>query len=164
MLGNDDGTDFLPARLIAVVVCATVLAAAAAAYAQQQAQDLSTGSARAGAARIAGAACAEYADSCPGAGDGATVAVTIPGSVRSVIFGGRPSNGTILRSDCIYCIELGDGSTEIYSANAPFARGYASGPRDEPLVLYPGKHLLRVRAEAMNGGFVAAITPEACDG
>ena len=64
MLQNDDGADFLPMKLAAVLVAASMAMILAATCVMGLIDKSSTTEARACGARIAGMAMAEYADGC----------------------------------------------------------------------------------------------------
>lgn len=161
MLHDEKGADFLTVKLIVVLIITSLLIAIAATFAGQRSSAIASGSARNEMIKVAKLASAEYADSCLASGDGATITVSLPGSIRRVIFGGALANGSVQRVENAYSIEYNDGSTEIFLADMPFARGCAAGAVDEPVVLYPGKYELHIKTELMNDSIVVAITAEA---
>jgi hypothetical protein len=160
MLYSEMGVDFLAMRTVVVLLVAAALIAMSAVYVNGYAAGFSKDKARQELSRIAEASRAEYVESCPDAGDGASIDVALPQCVRRAVFGGSPgNNSTIKREARAYYIEYADGSFETHVLDARFACGNDTGHMacDEPVVLYPGRYSLNVKAETMNGSVVAAI-------
>jgi hypothetical protein len=160
MLYSEMGVDFLAMRTVVVLSIAAALIAMAAVYVNGYAAGFSKDEAGQEVNRIAEAARAEYAESCPDAGDGISINVVIPQCVRRVVFGGSPGNNSTLKRDAeVYFIEYADGSCETHVLDARLAYGDNTGhmASDRPVVLYPGRYSLKVRASSLNGSIVAAI-------
>lgn len=160
MLENDDGADFLPVKLATVLILATIILAFTTSYTLSLIERLSTVTVRTSAARIAATAQAEYAEGCPGAGDGVQTAVTVPGSIRMIVFGSVRTN-TLAEWVGTYTIQYRDGSNETYFTGAPLGAGGPAPVRGGPVVLYPGQYSVRIGIEAVNGNIMALIYPEA---
>ena len=164
MLENDEGADFLPMRLIAVLIVA-VLALAVAAIALTDAVGLSSkAAARACAARIVAMATSEYANSCPDRSDGARFEAYVPGCVCTMAFGlAAEVEGSTPSEDehCLCRLQFADGCEETVLAGVPLGAGGPLPGRGEPLVLYPGQYDICVRAETVNGSVMALIYAEA---
>ena len=160
MLYSEIGVDFLAMRTVVVLLIAAALIAMSAVYVNGYAAGFSKDKARQEINRIAEASRAEYAESCPDTGDGASIDVTIPQCIRRAVFGGSPGNGSMIQREAhVYYIEYADGSFETRALEANFAYGNDTDHKasDDPVVLYPGSYLLHVKAETMNGSIVAAI-------
>ncbi len=160
MLKNDDGADFLPVKLATVLIVTTIVLAFTTSCTLAIIDRLSTVTARTSAARIAATALAEYAEGCPGAGDGTRTDVSVPGNVRMIVFSSVPTNGTAERAGT-YTIQYQDGSNETYFPAAPLGAGTPATGRGGPLVLYPGHYSVRIGIEGVNGSMMALIYPEA---
>jgi hypothetical protein len=160
MLHSEMGVDFLAMRTVVVLLIAAALIAMSAVYVNGFAAGFSKDKAKQEVNRIAEASRAEYAESCPDSGDGISIDVAIPQCVRQAVFGGSPGNSSeIKRDERVYYIEYTDGSCESNVLDARFAYGNDAGPMasDDPVVLYPGRYSLNVKAESLNGSIVAAI-------
>jgi hypothetical protein len=160
MRKNDEGAEFLPMKLVTVLILAAIVLAFALSYTLAFIDRSSTAMARASAARIATLALTEYAEGCTGAGDGVQTAVKVPGSVRMIVFGSVRTN-SLAEWAGTYTIQYRDGSNETYFAGAPLGAGGSAPARGGPLVLYPGQYSLRIGIEAVNGNMMALIYPEA---
>jgi hypothetical protein len=161
MLENDDGTDFLPMRLVAVLVIASFVLVSAAVYAMEVVGQSSKETARACASKIIAVAAAEYAESCPGSGDGAIVDVLVPANVDRMSFGTTGSNGDSRAEETTACsIRYADGTDELHLAAVPLCSGGPGSGRGGPLVLYPGRYSVRIRTEEFNGRLMATIYAE----
>jgi type II secretory pathway pseudopilin PulG len=136
---DDDGVDFLGMRLAVVLIAAALLLSLAAVYVNDCTDRASRERARQEAGRIASLAQAEYASGCPGTGSTASMAVTIPRSVRRVAFGTDDAR--------TYFIEFQDGSREVHAAECRFS----------PATLYPGYHRLELEAAAGDGGYAVSL-------
>ena len=160
MLYSEMGVDFLAMRTVIVLLIAAAVIFMSAVYVNGYAAGFSKDKARQEINRIAEASRAEYAESCPDTGDGASICVAIPQCVRRAVFGGSPGNGSMIRREThAYYIEYADGSIETHVLDARFAQGNETGhmASDDPVVLYPGSYILKVKAETMNSSVVAAI-------
>lgn len=160
MLDSEMGVDFLAIRTVVVLLVAAALIAMSAVYVNGYAAGFSRDKARQEVSRIAEACRAEYVESCPDAGDGVSIDAAIPQCVRRVVFGGSPGNGSAIKRDSrVYFIEYADGSCETNVLDARLAYGNDTShmASDDPVVLYPGRHSLNVKAESLNGSVVAAI-------
>lgn len=160
MLDSEIGVDFLAMRTVVVLLVAAALIAMSAVYVNGYAAGFSRDKARQEVSRIAEACRAEYAESCPDANDGVSIDVAIPKCVRRVVFGGSPENGSAIKRDArVYFIEYADGSREISVPDTRFAYGNdtAHMASDDPVVIYPGRYSLNVKAESLNGSVVVAI-------
>lgn len=161
MLHNDDGTDFLPMRLVTVLVIASMTMVLVATCIMELIDRSSTIEARACGARIASVAVTEYADGCAGRSDTVLTGLTVPGNVRMIIFGTAPVSGPVTRRTGTYTIHYSDGRNETYFTDAPLG---ACGPGPEyggPLVLYPGRYAIQISIRRVNGSMMALIYPEA---
>jgi hypothetical protein len=154
MLENDEGADFLPVKLAIVLIATTLVLTFTIPYPLALIDRSSTVTARAAAARIAATALAEYAEGCPGAGEGVRADVTIPANVRMIVFGPEKQADS-------YTIYYRDGSSETYFAGAPLGAGGPVPACGGPLALYPGRYSVRIRIEAVNGSLTALLYPEA---
>jgi hypothetical protein len=134
---DDDGVDFLGMRLAVVLISAALLLSLAAVYVNDYTDRASRERARQEAGRIASLAQAEYASGCPGSK--ASMAVTIPRSVRRMAFGTDDAR--------TYFIEFQDGSREAHAAECRFS----------PATLYPGYHRLELEAVAGDGGYAVSL-------
>ncbi len=90
MRENDEGADFLPMRLTTVLIVASIVLAGMAIQANEIIGQWSKASARDCAFKIIAAAAAEYAEGCPGPGEGTLIAVTLPESVNRMTIGPVP--------------------------------------------------------------------------
>jgi len=161
MLSDDRGTDFLPLRLIVVLLATAVLIGLASAAIADQSKKTSAALAKAGLDRLIETARAEYAAGCPDVGDGTIVLLTVPASVKSITIGGMISNGLALREEHICCLERADGSSETIYTDFPLTWETEKGFSDRPLVLYPGSYHLSIKVAESDTGLVAAIRAEA---
>ncbi len=159
MLSCDKGADFLTMRVVVVLLVAAVLTAMAAVYVDGYMAGFFRDRARQEAARIAEAARAEYVESCPDAGEGSAIDITVPRDVRRMVFGGSINGTDVERDARAYFIEYADGSAEAYVSDARFAYGNDTdhSASDVPVVLYPGDHALRIKLVTVNGSIAAAI-------
>ena len=160
MKNSDAGVDFLAMRIVIVLLLVAVLIAAAAAYVEGYTNNMSRNSARQELTKVAEAARSIYVESCPDTGDSVNVDMKIPESVRIAVFGGLPGNNTTIeREPTAYYLEYKDGSLETYVTNVRYAKlNMSSGnASDEPVVIYPGGHSLRIELRTLNDTAVAAI-------
>jgi hypothetical protein len=155
MLENEEGADFLPMRLVAVLVIASLVLISAAIYVTEVIGQSSKAAARACVSKIIAVAAAEYAESCPGTGDGAIVDALIPANVYRMTFGAGPAEDTTACS-----IRYTDGTDELYRAAVPLCSGDPVPGRGGPLVLSPGRYSVRIRTEEINGRLMAVIYAE----
>lgn len=161
MLENDDGADFLPMKLTAVLVAASMAIVLAATYALALTDESSTTVARACAARIAETAAAEYADGCTDEEGHVLTGLTVPDSVRMITFGTVPVNGLVARPTGMYTIQYKDGSNETFFTEALLGSGSPGPAYGGPLALYPGRYIICIRILSVNGSIMALICPEA---
>jgi len=161
MLENDAGADFLPMRLIVVLIASAILVAAAVSYASGVAGRSSTVAGRAAAVEVAEIARAEYATGCPDTGNGTCIEVLVPGSVRQVTFGAASAGEAADGCTRAYAIQYADGSNETYLTDVPLGAGCPSQARGGPAVLYPGRYMVTVRVETVNGSLMALLYQEA---
>ncbi len=165
MLKNEDGADFLPMRLAAVMVAASVALAFAATYAMALIDRSSVAAARASAAGIVGVAAAEYAEGCPGSGDGVLIGVSVPGNVLMIEFGTMPAGGAPIggtqNAAGVYTIHYIGGNNETYFSGVPLGMDSPDQACGGPFVLYPGRYTVRIRIQLVNGSVMALIDPEA---
>lgn len=154
MMKNDDGADFLPMRLLAVLVVTSLVLLASGEYVAQWADQSSKAAARACAAKIVATAAAEYAESVPGHG-GTCIDVCVPGCVRWIALGAAETGGAGRSDGNVCCLQFADGSREYLAAGVPLGSG--SGPA----VLYPGRYTVRIRTETVNGSIMELIDAEA---
>jgi hypothetical protein len=159
MLSCDKGADFLTMRIVVVLMIAAALIAMAAVYVDGYTAGFSMDRARQEAARIAEASRSEYVESCPDAGEGSAIDVTVPGSVRRIVFGGSINDTGVERDARAYFIEYPDGSAGTYVSDARFAYGNDTDhtASDAPVALYPGDYSLRIRLLTVNGSVDAVI-------
>ena len=87
---DEEGVDFLAMRTVVVLIAAALLISAAAVFVEGYMDNMSRDRARQIAGQIAALARAEYVMGCPGTGSGTTLTVTVPGCVRSMVFGRSP--------------------------------------------------------------------------
>lgn len=160
MLKNDDGADFLPVKLATVLILTTIVLAFTTSNTLAIIDRLSMVTVRTSAARIAATAQAEYAEGCPGAGDGALTDLRVPGNVHMLVFGSVQANSPGEPAGT-YTIQYRDGSNETYFTGAPLGAGGPAPARGGPVVLYPGQYSVRIGIEAVNGNMMALIYPEA---
>jgi hypothetical protein len=161
MLENEDGTDFLPMRLVAVLVIASLVLVSAMIYAMEVVGQSSKETARACASKIIAVAAAEYAESCPGSGDGAIVDVLVPANVYQMTFGATGGDGDCQTEETTACsIRYADGAGELHLAAVPLCSGGPGPGRGGPLVLGPGRYSIRIRIEENNGRLMAMIYAE----
>lgn len=142
-------------RLLAVLVIAALVLISAAIYAKEIVGQSSKGTARACASKIVAVAAAEYAESCPGTGDGAIVDVLVPANVYSMTFGVSRTEDTTACS-----IRYTDGTDELRFAAVPLCAGDPGPGRGGPLILRQGRYSIRIRTEEINGRLMAAIYAE----
>lgn len=155
MLRNEDGADFLPARLATVMIIGSLVLISAASFAGEVAGQASRIAARDCAGKIVATAAVEYSEGCPGQGEGTVIDVYVPASVDRMTFGPGPGGEA-----GAYSIQYTDGSSEISLSGMPIGSG-ASGPgRGGPLVLYPGKYRIRISVEEINGCLMAMLYAE----
>ena len=130
MWENEDGADFLPMRLVTVMVITSLILVSAVVYATEVVRQSSKETARACASKIIAVAAAEYAESCPGLGDGAIFDALVPAGVYRMTFGATDVSGDSQTEGTTACsIRYADGTDELYLAGIPLCSG---GPgRDE---------------------------------
>lgn len=160
MLKNDCGADFLPMRLAAVIVTVLILLASTVAYSLEVAGQSSKVAARACAARIAAVATVEYVDGCPDHGAGTWMDLTVPASVRKIVFGATTPEASEEDAGGTYLIQYADGSSETYFTGLPLGSGSPSC-KGSPLVLYPGRYAIGIRTETVDGRPMALVYAEA---
>lgn len=161
MIRDDTGVDFLPAKLLVILIVGSLLLIIMASGIEDAVGDYSANRARAEAQKIYEFTRLAYcADSIEGSCD-RVLAVSIPASVRVIAFGAAPGNGTPVRSDRSYFIEYADGRTETYVADMPFASDGPGGPADLPVLLCPGEYLVKARPVSLNGSIKACLMAEA---
>jgi hypothetical protein len=156
MMKNDEGTDFLPVRLVAVLIIASLVLVSAAACALEIAGELSKAAARDCASRIAAVAAAEYTESCPGKGDGVLMDVSVPDSVARLTFGPGQAG-----ESSAYSLQYADGSCETYLPGVPVGSGSTAHGRGGQVVLCPGNYRIRVAVEDIDGRMMALLYVEA---
>ncbi|CAJ35789.1 hypothetical protein [Methanocella arvoryzae] len=161
MFDDDSGADFLPAKLMVMVIVAALLIVLTASGMADLAGAHSEYQARAEADRIYELARLSYAGDCPGQSAGRSLDVSVPSTVRMIAFGAIPVNGTTVRADRSYFIEYSNGRSDTYVSDIPFACDQPDGPADVPLLLYPGKYYLTVSPASLNGSYKACIRAEA---
>ncbi len=161
MLENTDGADFLPMRLVTVLVAASIAIALAATYVLALIDESSTSGARACAARIAETAAAEYADGCIDGEGLILTGLTVPGNVRMITFGEAPANGPVAPRAGMYTIQFKDGGNETFFTEAPLGDGSPGLAYGGPLALYPGRYTVSIRIGSVNGSIMALVLPEA---
>jgi hypothetical protein len=156
---DEEGVDFLAMRMVVVLIAAALLISATAVYVEGYLDNMSRDRARQAAGQIAALARAEYVIGCPGAGSRATLAVTVPGCVRSIVFGRSPEDVPGNRDGRAYYIEFQNGMEETKISDVPFAYGDpgSDAARDSCVVLYPGGHSLQLEPVAINGTYAIAI-------
>jgi|AGTN01.3.fsa_nt_gi hypothetical protein len=157
MLDNEDGADFLPMRLVAILIVSSLILATVATYALEVVGQWSKASARACASRIVAVAEAEYSDA---AGGGAHFTVTVPDSVINMTFGRVTANFQTGASG-EYSVRYADGSGEVHVSGVPFGSGNEEPGRGEPVVLYPGRYSIRIATEEVGDMAMALIYSEA---
>ncbi len=160
MLENDVGADFLPMRLVAVMVIVLILLASAAAYASDITSQSSKAAARAGIARIAAVASVEYAEDCPDSGDATQLGLSVPAIVRTIVIGAASSDASGEGAMGACHIHYVDGSCETYYAGLPLGSGDPAG-KGGPIVLFPGRYTIDICVEILDGRPMAMIYAEA---
>jgi hypothetical protein len=159
MRENEDGADFLPMRLTTVLIVASLVLAGMAVRANDIVGQWSKAAARDCALKIIAVAAAEYAESCPGQGEGTLVAITLPESVKRLTIGPAPADSAA--ADAGACsLHYTDGSDELYLAGVPLGNGGPPEGRGEALVLGPGRYSIRIEAEEVNGRLMALLNVE----
>jgi hypothetical protein len=161
MLENDDGADFLPMKLAAVLVAASVAIALGVTYALALIDESATTEARACAARISETAAAEYADGCVDEEGCVLTGLTVPDCVRMITFGTVPVNGPEAHRTGTYTIQYKDGSNETCFTEALLGTGSPGPAYGGPLALYPGRYAVSISIRSVNGSIMALICPEA---
>ena len=156
---DEDGVDFLPMRLVVVLIATALLIAAAATCVGDYTNRISKNKARQVSAQIAELAENEYVTGCPGTGSRASAQVTVPGCVRRIVYGRAPGDNADYRSDRIYFIEFSDGTLETWVSDCPFVFGDDAGDgiRNASVALYPGDYSLELETISMNGSYAVAI-------
>jgi len=156
---DEEGVDFLAMRMVVVLIAAALLISASAVYAEGYLDNMSRDRARQAAGQIAALARAEYVMGCPGAGSRVTLSVTVPGCVRSIVFGRSPEDVPGNRDGRAYYIDFQNGMEETKISDVPFAYGdlVSGGIRDSCVVFYPGDHSLQLELVAINGTYAIAI-------
>ena len=156
---DEDGVDFLPMRLVVVLIAAALLISAAAAYVGDYTDRISKNKARQAAGQIEALAREEYVIGCPGTGSRASSQVTIPGCVRRIVYGRAPGDSVDIPDDHIYFIEFSDGTIETSVSDCPFVFGdiVTGDTRNTGVALYPGDHSLELETVSMNGTYAVAI-------
>jgi hypothetical protein len=134
--------------MIVTLLVAAIMIAISAEYFNEFMNDASMSRARAGANKIASTALIEYSSASPGS-DGIRLNVDIPVTVKKIVFGPLSQN----RERNIYFIEFADGSNESYITEVKFASyDTVSGKyADEPFILYPGRHVITIKIEMVDG-------------
>jgi len=160
MLENDLGADFLPMRLVAVMVIVLILLASTAAYASGITAQSSKAAARSIVAKIAAVASVEYAEGCPDSGEAAQLDLSVPTIVRTIVIGDAfpDASGDGAMGACL--IHYVDGSCETYYAGLPLCSGDPVS-RGGPMVLYPGHYTIGIREETLDGQPMVMVYEEA---
>jgi hypothetical protein len=161
MIDDDVGADFLPAKLLVILIVGSLLLIIMVSGINDAAGNYSGNRARAEAQRIYEFTRLAYSADTPDCAGDRAITVSIPASVLVIGFGAVPGNGTPVRSDRSYFIEYADGSTEIRVADMPFASDGIEGPADIPVLLYPGEYVVKARPASVNGSIKACIQVEA---
>ncbi len=152
---------FLPMRLVTVMVITSLILVSAVVYATEVVRQSSKETARACASKIIAVAAAEYAESCPGLGDGAIFDALVPAGVYRMTFGATDVSGDSQTEGTTACsIRYADGTDELYLAGIPLCSGGPGPGRGGPLVLYPGRYSIRIGTGKINGRLVAMINAE----
>jgi hypothetical protein len=156
---DEEGVDFLAMRMVVVLIVAALLISAATIYVKGYLDNMSRDRARLTAGQIAALARAEYVIGCPGVGSRAALAVTVPGCVRNIVFGGSPEDVPGNRDSRAYYIEFQNGMEETKISDVPFAYGDpgSGAVRDSCVVLYPGDHSLQLEPVSINGTYAIAV-------
>lgn len=166
MRENEDGADFLPMRLTTVLIVTSLVLVSMAVQANEIIGQSSKAAARDCALKIIATAAAEYAEGCPGTGEGALIAVTLPESVNRMTIGPAPADSMADDADraaadtgaCSLCYT--DGSDELYLAGVPLGNGSPPEGRGGPLVLGPGRYSIRINTEEVDGRLMALLHAE----
>lgn len=160
MSKDDFGTDFLAAKIVIMLIVASLLSVILLSGLSDLLGAYSATTARAEAQKVSEFARLAYSTDCVDVADDRSISVSIPASVRRVAFGAIPCNETPARMDRSYYIEYADGSTETYVSEVPFANYEASGPVDEPVLIYPGDYVLKASPVSLNGSIKAGLSVE----
>jgi hypothetical protein len=159
MRENEDGADFLPMRLTAVLIIASLVLVSLAIHVNEVLGQSSKVAARDCALKIVAMAVAEYTEGCPGQGEGILIAVTVPECVSRMTFGPAEADSTAAGT-CTCAIHYADGSDEQYLAGVPLGNGGPGPGRGGPLILGPGGYSIRINIGEVDGRLMALLSVE----
>ncbi|HEY3274204.1 MAG TPA: hypothetical protein VGJ92_10605 [Methanocella sp.] len=161
MRENEDGADFLPMRLVTVLVVASLVLVSAAVYAMEAVRQSSKEAARSCMSTIIAVAETEYTESSPGLGDGAIVDVLVPANVCNMTFGATGADeDSQIECSTACSILYADGTEERYLAGMPLCPGSPGTGKGGPLVLCPGRYSISISTGEINGRPVVMIYAE----